>query len=82
MSQSLSTIDSQVGLDGTIIGMDGAVGKAIVKSDMPPLQKVGLIVGASITVGLRHSFLSGVSIDTIRAENKTTYFKVPVLIHI
>jgi hypothetical protein len=74
MNQGLSTIGSQIGLSGTMIGIGGAVSKAIAKSGMPPLQKAGLIVSAGITAGLGHSFISGANRDAIRAENKTTSF--------
>jgi hypothetical protein len=43
---------SQIGLGITIAGISTVVGKAVAKSSMPPLQKTGLILGASIIGGL------------------------------
>ncbi len=41
IGQGLSTIGSQIGLGATMVGVGTAVGKAIGKSGMPPLQKAG-----------------------------------------
>jgi hypothetical protein len=39
LSKGMSTIGSQLGLGGTMVGLATAVGKVIAKSGMPPLQK-------------------------------------------
>jgi len=61
IGQGLSTIGSQIGLGATMVGVGTAVGKAIGKSGMPPLQKAGLIVGASIFGGIGHSTISSIN---------------------
>jgi hypothetical protein len=58
IGQGLSTIGSQVGLGVTMVGVSTAVAKAITKTGMPPLQKVGFIVGASLLGGVAHTTLS------------------------
>ena len=47
-------IGRNIGIAGTVAGVSGAVGKAIAKSSLPPLQKAGIIVGASIAGGAIH----------------------------
>lgn len=47
-------IGRNIGIAGTIAGVSGAVGKAIAKSSLPPLQKAGLVVGAGIAGGAIH----------------------------
>ena len=58
IGQGLQTIGSQLGLGATIAGVSAAVGKAIAKSGMPPLQKAGVVVGAGLLGGLFHSRIS------------------------
>jgi len=41
-----------------MVGVAGAVGKALTKSGMPPLQKVGIILGSSVISGIAHSRIS------------------------
>ena len=43
-----------IGIAGTVAGVSGAVGKAIAKSSLPPLQKAGIVVGAGIAGGAIH----------------------------
>jgi hypothetical protein len=74
VGQGLNTIDCQWGLGATMVGVSGAVSKAIAKGGMPPLQKAGLIVGASILSGLGHSRISALNRSDIAAENITTTF--------
>jgi hypothetical protein len=58
IGQGLQTIGSQIGLGATMAGVAGAVGKALTKSGMPPLQKAGVILGSSVISGLAHSRIS------------------------
>ena len=44
-------IGRNVGIAGTVAGVSGAVGNAIDKSSLPPLQKAGIVVGAAIVGG-------------------------------
>lgn len=44
-------IGRNVGIAGTVAGVSGAVGNAIAKSSLPPLQKAGIVVGAAIVGG-------------------------------
>jgi len=55
-----------------MVGVSGAVGKAVAKSGMPPLQKAGVVVIGGLIGGVGHSFISAANRDTIRAENTTT----------
>ena len=55
IGQGLQTIGTQIGLGATMVGVAGAVGKALTKSGMPPLQKVGIILGSSVISGIAHS---------------------------
>ena len=47
-------IGRNIGIAGTVAGVSGAVGKAIAKSSLPPLQKAGIVVGAGIAGGAIH----------------------------
>ena len=44
-------IGRNLGIAGTVAGVSGAVGNAIAKSSLPPLQKAGIVVGAAIVGG-------------------------------
>ena len=72
IGQGLNTIGSQIGLGAAMAGVGAAVAKGIAKSGMPPLQKAGLIIGASVAGGLSHSWISAANRGGIRAENITT----------
>lgn len=72
IGQGLSTIGSQIGLGATMVGVSTAVCKALAKSSIPPLQKAGLIVGASVIGGLGHSRISALNRSDITIENITT----------
>lgn len=55
MSRSAAeVIGRNIGIAGTVAGVSGAVGKAIAKSSMPPLQKAGIIIGAGLAGGAIH----------------------------
>jgi len=47
-------IGRNIGIAGTVAGVSGAVGKAIAKSSLPPLQKAAIVVGAGIAGGAIH----------------------------
>ena len=44
-------VGRNIGIAGTVAGVSGAVGNAIAKSSLPPLQKAGIVVGAAIVGG-------------------------------
>lgn len=71
IAQGMNTIGSNIGLGATIAGIGTAVGKTIAKSSLPPMQKAGIVVGASMMTGLFHSKI------TTSNRNKVTdeYFK-------
>jgi len=69
MSQGLNTIGSQLGLGATIAGVSTAVGKAVAKSGMPPLQKAGVIVASGILSGIGHSRISTVNRRSVYEDN-------------
>jgi hypothetical protein len=72
VGQGLSTIGSQWGLGATMVGVSAAVGKAIAKSGMPPLQKAGVIVASSIIGGVGHSAISAANREGVRGTGNTT----------
>jgi len=79
IGQGMSTIGSQLGLSATMVGVSTTVGKAVVKSGMPPLQKAGLIVGASALGGLFHSKISSINRSQVAAENAATTTTTSIL---
>ena len=58
LSKGIGIVGSNLGLGGTMVGVGTAVGKAIAKSGMPPLQKVGIVLGGSILGGVSNSMIS------------------------
>jgi hypothetical protein len=60
---------SQVGLGITMAGISSAVGKAISKSSVPPLQKATVIIGASIIGGFGSSRINYFNKGNITIEN-------------
>jgi hypothetical protein len=69
IGQGLQTIGSNLGLGATIAGVSTAVGKAIAKSSLPPIQKAGIVLGAGVLGGLTHSKLSESNMNRILKEN-------------
>lgn len=69
LSKGMSTIGSQLGLGGTMVGLGTAVGKVIAKSGMPPLQKAGIVVGGAVLSGYAHSSISSINRNNIKLEN-------------
>ncbi len=69
LSKGMSTIGSQLGLGGTMVGVGTAVGKVIAKSGMPPLQKAGIVVGGAVLSGYAHSSISSINRNNIKLEN-------------
>ena len=71
IGQGMNTIGSQIGLGATMVGVGTAVGKAVSKASLPPLQKAGFIVGSALVAGVGHSWISSVNRNAITAENAT-----------
>lgn len=69
LGQGINTVGSQIGLGATMVGVSSAVAKGIAKSSMPPLQKAGVILGASLIGGLSHSKITSINRNTIMEEN-------------
>lgn len=67
--KGLTTIGSQIGLSATRVGLGGAVGKAVAKSSLPPLQKAGVIIGSGLVAGLGHSMISTLNRSQVLSEN-------------
>ena len=72
IGQGLNTLGSQIGLGGSITGVGLAVSKTIMKSSMPPLQKAGVVIGASVMGGVTHSALSNINRAKSMSEVNTT----------
>jgi hypothetical protein len=72
LGQGINTIGSNIGLGATMAGIATAVGNTIAKSSMPPLQKVGVILGASMIAGLFHSKITTINRNKIMEENKNS----------
>ena len=68
LSHGMSTIGSQIGLGASIAGVGMAVSKGLAKSAVPPVQKAGIIIGASIIGGITHSSIS--NMNKARALNE------------
>ena len=69
IGKGLNTIGSQIGLSATMVGLGGAVGKAVSKSSLPPLQKAGVIIGSGLVAGLSHSMISTLNRSQVLSEN-------------
>jgi transcription termination factor NusB len=68
-------------LTGAMVGVGGAVEKAIVKSPIPPLQKATVIVGASVIGGISqvatnyfNKGLAGVGKSNTNIDNNISKF--------
>ena len=61
LSKGMTAVGTQFGLGASIVGVGTAVGKAIAKSGIPPLQKASIIVAASALGGITHSTISAVN---------------------
>jgi hypothetical protein len=72
LNQGMQTATSNIGLGATIAGVSTAVGKAIAKSGMPPLQKAGIIMSSGLLSGIGHSLLSNVNRNTTNENNIIT----------
>jgi hypothetical protein len=72
IGQGLSTIGSQIGLGATMVGISGAVGKTLAKSNIPPLQKAGFLLGSGLVAGLGHSWISSINRNATKAESAST----------
>ena len=65
IGQGISTVGSQWGLGGTIVGVSTAVSKTLAKSSIPPLQKAGIIVASGVFGGFAHSAISFINRNAI-----------------
>jgi len=72
IGQGISTIGSQIGLGATILGVSIAVGKAVTKASLPPLQKAGFLVGSGLAASLGHSMISTLNRSQVLSENINT----------
>src|SRR4051812_45358822 len=72
IGQGISTIRSQIGLGATIVGVSIAVGKAVTKASLPPLQKASFLVGSGLAAGLGHSMISTLNRSQVLSENINT----------
>jgi hypothetical protein len=72
IGRGLQTIGTQIGLGATMVGVATAVGKAMAKSGMPPLQKAGVIIGSSVLSGLAHSRISIMNRNMINETDLNT----------
>jgi len=61
ISIGISKVGSQLGSGASIAGIAGAVGKAIAKSSIPPVQKAAIIIGSGLIGGLIHSGVSHIN---------------------
>lgn len=61
ISMGISKVGSQLGSGASIVGMAGAVGKAIAKSSISPVQKIAIIIGSGLLGGLIHSGISHIN---------------------
>ena len=69
IGQGMHTIGSNIGLGATMAGVATAVGKTIAKSAVPPIQKAGIVLGASMIGGLFHSKITTINRNKIMDEN-------------
>ena len=72
LSKGINTVGTQIGLGATMVGASTAVGKAVAKSSIPPLQKAGFIVGSGLTAGLGHSMITTYNRAKVLSESVNT----------
>lgn len=68
IGQGMNTIGSNLGLGATMAGIATAVGNTIGKSSLPPIQKAGIVLGASMIGGLFHSKVTTINRNKIMEE--------------
>jgi hypothetical protein len=61
LGNSINTVGSNIGLGASVAGISAAVGKALAKSSLPPLQKAAIIIGGGAIGGLIHSGFSHIN---------------------
>ena len=76
IGQGMNTIGSNLGLGATMAGIATAVGKTIAKSSLPPVQKAGVVVGASMIGGLFHSNITTINRNKIMEESINNGFRI------
>jgi hypothetical protein len=60
-AKAMASIGCNLGLAGTIAAVAGGVTKVIYKSSIPPLQKVGIVVGSAVAGGAIQSGFSAIN---------------------
>lgn len=73
ISKGISAVGSNIGLGGTIVGVASAVGKVIVKSGMPPMQKASVVLAGSMVGGITHSMISRHNKNEIIHQNPSDH---------
>ncbi len=71
LSKAITTVGSNWGLGASMVGIGTAVGKAIAKSGMPPVQKAGIIVGGSVISGVGHSMITKINRNSVMLESNS-----------
>ena len=75
LSNSITTVGSQWGSGGALVGVAAAVGKTIAKSGVPSVQKAVIVVGA-LMGGLIHSGVTNINrtnaLEIIARESNTS----------
>lgn len=61
MAKTLDSVGNNIGLAGTVAAVAGGVTKVIFKSSIPPLQKVGIVVGSAVAGGAIQSGFSAIN---------------------
>jgi len=69
ISRGISTVGFNLGLGATMAGIATGVSKTIAKSSVPPLQKAGIVLGASMVGGIFHSNITTINRNKIIEEN-------------
>lgn len=64
VAKGLSTLGSNVGLGACVGGMAAGVSKTLAKSPLPPIQKVGLVIGAGLAGAVIHAGANAINAQT------------------
>ena len=65
----MGAIGSQFGLSATMVGVSIAIGKAVAKSGIPPLQKAGVIARGALIGGFGHWMTSAINRNNVNKES-------------
>ena len=66
----------------SMVGVAEAVGKALIKSGMPPLQKAGIILGSSVISGLAQSRISIMNRNMINDTDLNSSSSIDVTLNV